>query len=222
MTPIVAPEHRPTLREELAPLPAPARWAVIGVLVLLVLALVIALTGKTTADGKRIVRERPLAFNLRVPPGMQEIKPAAGEWAHLERAGKDSFTVEPLQLPAYRGDVGGVLPVVAARELEALRKRFPALEPVEEGKGRINQAAAYSVVFRARRNPRLYGRLVLLPQPPVSPGGLATASLAGARDGVKLLLLANPAAGAGKASDVGVRGMLKTPYRSFRFGTESP
>jgi hypothetical protein len=220
--PVVAPEHRPTLGETLAPLPRPARWAVLAVLGLLLIGLVIALTGKATADGKRLVRERPLAFNLRVPPGMQEIKPAAGEWAHLERKGKDSFVVEPLKLPAYKGDVGGILPVVATREIEALKKRFPALEPVEEGKGRINQAAAYSVVFRASRKPRLYGRLVLLPQPPVSPGGLATASLAGARDGVKLLLLATPEAGAGKASDVGTRGQLKTPYRSFRFGTEAP
>jgi hypothetical protein len=211
LAPVVAPEHRPTLRETLAPLPRPARWAVIAVLVLFVIALAIAVTGKATTDGKRLVRERPLAFNLRVPPGMQESTPAAGEWARLERKGKDSFVVEPLRLPAYRGDVGGVLPVVATRELEALRRRFPALEPIEEGKGRINQAAAYSVVFRASRKPRLYGRLVLLPQP-----------VPGARDGVKLLLLANPAAGAGKASDVGTRGQLKTPYRSFRFGTEGP
>jgi hypothetical protein len=222
VAPIVAPEHRPTLRETLAPLPAPARRGVIAALVLLVVALVVALSGQASTDGTRLVRERPLAFNLRVPPGMQEIKPAAGEWAHIERKGKDSLVVEPLQLPAYRGDVGGVLPMVATRELDALRKRFPGLEPVEEGKGRINQAAAYSIAFRASRRPRLYGRLVLLPQPPVSPGGLATASLAGARDGVKLLLLANPEAGAGKASDVGTRGQLKTPYRSFRFGTEGP
>jgi hypothetical protein len=209
--PVVAPEHRPTLGETLAPLPRPARWAVLAVLGLLLIGLVIALTGKATADGKRLVRERPLAFNLRVPPGMQESTPAAGEWAHLERKGKDSFVVEPLKLPAYKGDVGGILPVVATREIEALKKRFPALEPVEEGKGRINQAAAYSVVFRASRKPRLYGRLVLLPQP-----------VPGARDGVKLLLLATLEAGAGKASDVGTRGQLKTPYRSFRFGTEAP
>jgi hypothetical protein len=209
--PIVAPEHRPTLSETLAPLPRPARWAVLVLLGLIVIALVIALTGKATADGKRIVRTQPLAFNLRIPPGMQEIKPAAGEWAHLERKDQDSFVVEPLRLPAYKGDVGGLLPVVAAREVDALRKRFPDLELVEEGKGRVNQAAAYSVVFRASRKPRLYGRLVLLPQP-----------VPGARDGVKLLLLANPKAGAGKAGDVGTRGQLKTPYRSFRFGTEAP
>jgi hypothetical protein len=222
MAPIVAPEHRPTLGETLAPLPRPVRWAVFAVLGLLVVALVIALTGKATTGGKVIVRERPLAFNVRLPPGYTQLAPAAGEWLHLARAGKDSFTVEPLELPAYRGDVGGVLPIVAARELEALRKRYPGLELVEEGKARINQVAGYSLSFRASRKPRLYGRLVLLPQPPVSPGGLATASLAGARDGVKLLLLANPEAGAGKASDVGTRGQLKTPYRSFRFGTEAP
>ena len=179
-------------------------------LVLVVIASIVALTGRSTPDGKVIVREQPIAFNLRVPPGMQEIQPAAGELVHLERPGKDSFVVEPLELPAYRGDVGGILPVAAARELDALRERFPDLEVVEEGKGRINQAAAYSIVFRASRNPRLYGRLVLLPEP-----------LPGARDGVKLLLLANPAGGAGKASDVGTRGQLKTPYRSFRFGTEN-
>jgi hypothetical protein len=208
---IVAPEHRPTLREELAPLPALARWAVIGVLGLLAIAVGTALTGGASSDGKRIVRERPIAFNLLVPPGMSEIKPAAGEWVHLERKGRDSFVVEPLELPAYKGDVGGVLPIVAARELDALKRRFPALEPVEEGKARINQVAGYSLVFRARRNPRVYGRLVLLPRP--APGAL---------DGVKLLLLANPSAGAGKAADVGTRGQLKTPYRSFRFGTEGP
>ena len=59
--------------------------------------------------------------------------------------------------------------------------------------------------------PRLYGRLVLLPRP-----------ARGTRSGVKMLLLATPDAGANKASDVGARGPLKTPYRSFRFGTEGP
>ena len=88
----------------------------------------------------------------------------AGEWLHLERQDRDRC-VAPLELPAYEGDVGGVLPIVAAQELEALKQRFPDLEPVEEGKARINQVAGYSLAFRAGRKPRLYGRLVLLPQP---------------------------------------------------------
>ena len=215
--PLVAPEHRPTLREELAPLPAPARWAVLGVLALLVLAALVALIRPSEEGGDRIVRERPLAFNLRPAEGMKQVTPAAGEWLHLERKGLDSFVVEPLRLPAYKGDVGGVLPIAAAKELEDLERRFPALEPVEEGKARINTVAGYSLVFRAARKPRLYGRLVLLPQP-ASP----LSEMAGPRDGVKLLLLANPDAGADKARDVGVSGQLKIPYRSFRFGTEWP
>jgi hypothetical protein len=185
---------------------------VLGVLAILAIAIVVGLSGGTSAaPGKRIVRERPIAFNLRVAPGMSQLTPATGEWVHLERKGQDSMVVAPLRLPAYKGDVGGVLPIVASRELEALKQRFPDLEPVEEGKARINQVVGYTLVFRVSRKPRMYGRLTLLPQP-----------VPGTRDGVKLLLLATPSGGAGKASDVGTSGQLKTPYRSFRFGTEGP
>jgi len=188
-----------------------SRAAAITMLALIVLAAVVLLARGTTADGTHVVREAPVAFNLRYREPMREITPASGEWLHLEREDLDSFVVAPLRLPAYEGDVGGILPVQAARELDALKERFPTLEPVEEGKARINRVAGYSLVFRASRRPRLYGRLVLLPQP-----------VPGARDGVKLLMLANPEAGADKARDVGTRGLLKTPFRSFRFGTEGP
>jgi hypothetical protein len=208
----VAPEHRPTLREELAPLPAFARWAVLGVLLVVAVAIAIALLGGgSNADGRVIRHRGAVTFNLRVPPGMTQQTPQAGEWVHLARPGQDSIVVSPLSLPAYKGDVGGVLPIVAARELDALKERFPDLEPVEEGKARVNKAAGYSLSFRVSRSPREYGRLVLLPQP-----------VPGARDGVKMLLLATPKGGAGKATDVGTRGQLKTPYRSFRYGTEAP
>ena len=187
------------------------RVAVIGVLAVTVLAVVVLLARGSSEGGARVVLEGSVPWNLRHPESMRVVEPGAGELLRLERKGLDSFVVEPLELPAYEGDVGGILPVVAARELEALRERFPNLEPVEEGKARINKVAGYSLAFRASRQPRLYGRLLLLPQP-----------VPGARDGVKLLLLANPDAGADKARDVGTRGLLKTPYRSFRFGTEGP
>jgi len=219
----VAPEHRPTLREELAPLPAPARWAVLGALVaLLVVVAAVLIGGGSRAEGRVIVRQSPVAFNLRVPPGMTQLEPKTGELVHLERKGQDSIAIEPLTLPAYEGDVGGRLPVVAAHELDKLKQRFPDLEPVEEGKARINKAAGYSLSFRVSRKPRMYGRLVLLPQPLERSGDEPPGRGSGARDGVKMLLLATPAGGAGKATDVGTRGQLKTPYRSFRFGTETP
>ncbi len=209
--PLVAPSHRPTLKEELAGFPPRARVAAIVVLVAIVLGAVFLLVQGTTPNGTHVVREAPIAFNLRYEDPVREIPPAPGEWLHLEGADRESLAIAPLELPPYEGDVGGVLPIVAARELEALKERFPNLEPVEEGKARINKVAGYSFAFRADRKERLYGRLVLLPQPG-----------SGSRDGVKMLLLANPAAGANKARDVGARGPLQTPFRSFRFGTEGP
>ena len=92
------------------------------------------------------------------------------------------MAVAPLELPAYEGDVGGVLPIVAARELEALKQRFPDLEPVEEGKARINKVAGYSLVVPRRAASRAS-----------TAGSCCSRSPApGARDGVKLLLLATP------------------------------
>jgi hypothetical protein len=183
----------------------------IVVLALLALGGLLLLFRGTTEDGTRTIVREPIAFNLRYPDSMTQLEPGDGEYLHLERKGLDEFIVEPLSLPAYKGDVGGALPVAASRELEALKQRFPDLEPVEEGKTRINRVAGYSLVFRASRTPRLYGRLVLLPQ--AAPGAV---------DGVKLLMLATPDGGADKARDVGTHGELKTPYRSFRFGTEGP
>lgn len=206
---LVAPSHRPTLREELSGLPPRWRWVAIAVLAVLVLAALVPLARGASEDGTRTIVREPIAFNLRYPDGMQRVQDDT--LFHLKREGLDEFIVEPLELPAYQGDVGGILPVLASQEIAQLKSRYPQLELVEEGKVRINRAAGYSMAFRASRSPRLYGRLVLLPEP-----------VPGSRRGVKLLLLATPKGGAGKARDVGTNGRLKTPYRSFRFGTEGP
>ena len=135
-------------------------------LALLAFGAIVALARGTSEDGTRgsYARSRSRS-TCATRTRCASCGPPPGEWLHLEREGLDSFVVQPLRLPAYEGDVGGILPVQAARELEALRERFPDLEPVEEGKARVNQVAGYSMVFRISRRPRLYGRLVLLPQP---------------------------------------------------------
>ena len=144
--------------------PRSARWAVLGVLGLLVVgASWLALLGGTRPPTGADPTGGRSTFNLRVAPGMSQLEPAAGEWVHLERKGQDSMVVAPLRLPAYKGDVGGILPIVASPELDALEQRFPELELVEEGKARINKVAGYSLVFRVSRKPRMYGRLMLLP-----------------------------------------------------------
>ena len=121
---------------------------------------------------------------------MQQLEPADGEYLHLERKGQDEFIVEPLALPAYEGDVGGALPIVAAREIDALKKRFPRPRAGRGGQDAHQpRRRATRSSFRASRTPRMYGRLVLLPQP--APG---------AARGVKLLMLATPDGGADKAT----------------------
>jgi hypothetical protein len=212
---LVAPEFRPTLRDELARLRPRWRMPVTVLLVLIAaLALFLLLRG-SSQPGTHVVHPGGPAFNLRFTEPLERLKAGPGELLHLEwREGGElraSFVVEPLELPPFQGDVGGVFPVVASRDLDALEARFPALEPVEEGKARVNKVPAYSTTFRASRKPRLYGRVVLLAEP-----------VAGSRRGFRIVMLATPEGGADKAGDVAARGVLKTAYRSFRFGTEGP
>ena len=212
---LVAPEFRPTLRDELARLRPRWRTPVTALLILIAaLALLLLLKG-SRQPGTHVVHQGRPAFNLRFTEPLKRVKTGPGELLHLEwrehGALRASFVVEPLKLPAFAGDVGGVFPVVASRELDALKARFPGLEPVEEGKARVNKVPAYSTTFRASRKPRMYGRVVLLAEP-----------VSGSRDGFRIVMLATPQGGADKAGDVAARGVLKTAYRTFRFGTEGP
>ena len=217
MSVAVRPEHGPTLGEVL-----PARWRrpLLALAALLVLAGVL-LGLRSTTDGVDVVRTSPLPFNFHHSDRLAQVDPRPGEIVRLEREvnGKfnQSFAVLPLSLPAYSGDVGGVLPTVADGEIDRLRQAYAEFELVEEGKARINDVAGYQIVFRGRieGDRRLYGRLVLLPEQidgePAAP-----------RRGVRLLVESTPSAGVGRAEDAGVRGLNKRPFRSFRFGTEKP
>jgi len=212
---IVAPEFRPTLRDELARLRPRWRTPVTALLILIAALALLALLKGSSQPGTHVVHPGQPAFNLRFTEPLKRVKAGPGELLHLESRAKGvlraSFVVEPLKLPPFAGDVGGVFPVVASRDLAALKTRFPGLEPVEEGKARVNQVPAYSTTFRASRKPRLYGRVVLLAEP-----------VSGSRDGFRIVMLATPKGGADKAGDVAARGVLKTAYRTFRFGTEGP
>jgi hypothetical protein len=212
---LVAPEFRPTLRDELQRLRPRWRTPVTALLILIAaLALLLLLRG-SSQPGTHVVHDGQPAFNLRYTAPLKRVKTGPGELLHLEWREngvlRASFVVEPLKLPPFQGDVGGVFPVVASRDLDALKSRFPGLEPVEEGKARVNKVPAYSMTFRASRKPRLYGRVVVLAEP-----------VSGSRDGFRLVMLATPKGGADKAGDVAARCVLKSAYRTFRFGTEGP
>ena len=212
---LVAPEFHPTLRDELARLRPRWRTPVIVLLIAIAAAALLLLLRSSEQPGTHVVHQGQPAFNLRYTAPLKRVKEGPGELLHLEWREQGvlraSFVVEPLKLPPFAGDVGGVFPVVASRDLDALKARFPDLEPVEEGKARVNKVPAYSMTFRASRKPRLYGRVVLLAEP-----------VSGSRDGFRIVMLATPKGGADKAGDVAARGVLKTAYRTFRFGTEGP
>jgi hypothetical protein len=214
---LVRPEHRPTLADLTRGWPPGRRVAAV---VAVVVAAVVALAGWLLLrrdDAVRVVVDGPLALNLRHPPSMTRVAARGDEVLRLERRRPDglfldAFAVEPLALPPYRGEPSGALPTFAVAEVATLERRFDGFEWVREGKTRVNEVPGYSIAFRARLDERrLYGRLVLLPEP-----------RRGARRGARLMLLATPAAGVPNAGDVGSSGAHALPYRSFRFGTEAP
>jgi hypothetical protein len=231
---VVLEEHRPTLadlaRPRLARVPRWARLGLAAAAVLVALLLAWRLLAPGANGDTHYVSHAPIVFNFRYPATMHKAAARSPELIRVERRRGglflDSFAVEPLALPAFRGDVSGLLPAYADGEIAALRNRFREFELTREGKGRVNAVPGYDVQFRARLGERrLYGRLVLLPEPAagedlVDPSG--ELENARSRRGVRLLMLATPASGAVSPSKVGAQGALRTSFRSFRFGTEGP
>jgi len=212
----VAQEFRPTLRETLAHRRPATRWAIFALLALIVLGWLVWVLAPRKKGVHYVHRSAPV-FNLRYADAFERLGPQRGEILHIRRKGGggrvlDSFSVKPLALPPYRGDVNGLLPVYAERVLGELRAAYPGLRLVEEGKARVNLVAGYSILFRVGRGKnRMFGREVLLPE-----------AKAGARSGVRMALRTWKGSGVGMARELGARGALKTPYRSFRYGTEAP
>jgi len=125
-----------------------------------------------------------------------------------------SFTVRPLTLPPYRGPSSGFLPLFATFHIDALRDREADFKLVEEGKARVNLVPGYQVVFRAKRpgpagERTFYGRDVLL-----------VPDVPGARRGVLVQMRTTPASDTPNPPGTGDYGPLRTPFRSFRLGTE--
>jgi hypothetical protein len=213
--PLVKAEHRPTLREVLARRRPATRRAILAAIVLIALG-ALALRLAPQHDGVHYVHEPAPTFNLRYGDTYSQLKPQHDELLHIRRKLKgrvvDTFDVRRLVLPPYRGDVNGLLPVYAEKVLAELRAAYPGLVLVEEGKARVNLVAGYSILFRVGGGPgRMFGREILLPESGPS-----------VRNGVRIALRTWRGSGITQPRDLGARGALKTPYRSFRYGTEGP
>ena len=163
---------------------------------------------------------QPVAFTLGYRDGMQRVAPRPGEALRLATppgaATGETFTVAALRVAPYTGDQSGVLPILAAREVERLRASFPMQFRYRgDGRTRINELPGHQILFQARVGGRLhYGKRFLLlgaVEPPAQ-----------AREGVVLTLLSRYSQATPSVGAVGVFGLMKGPLRSFRFGTERP
>lgn len=215
MASAVLDAHRPSLEEIASGWSARRRRLAQVLLALAVIALVgrIALVG---GDGTQYIQRGGLEFNFLYEAPLAKVAPQSSEIVRFERRREDlflqSFVVAPLDLPANDGEVGGLLPVLADERIRELGRRYEGFQLVAEGKSRVIEAPGYQYLYRFKREGRtFFGRTVLLPTEET-----------GTQRGVVLELLATPASGVGRAADVGLRGSIKRPFRSFRFGSERP
>lgn len=197
----------PTLPELLGP----RRWRVVrAVAVAAAVALAAALLWPP-GDESVVVGRGAVPFNFIHDDRLRVVGPG-----HVEqRRGRtfvQSMRVTELRLPAYRGDVGGTLPILADRLAQRLGKQVPGFRVVSEGRARINENPGYGIAWEGERDGRrLFGRdYLLVPDEPAP------------RAGVRLALRSTYAGGVSEATAVGSDGLLKRPLRSFRFGTERP
>jgi hypothetical protein len=219
LAPPVQDRYGPTLPELLEPrtrgVPPFLRTGVPLLIAVIVLA-AIAYKVLKPPGGTHVVVHGPVTFNFRYTGPLHRYPVKNGELVHLEARRGDlflySFTVRPLSLPPYRGQVSAFLPAYATEYEKTLAARFPGFQVVAEARQRVVNEIAYAIFFSAKLGERtLTGRDVLVPEP--QPG---------ARTGAELLMLSTPAGGAAIPASVGQSGPLSTPFHTFRFGTSGP
>lgn len=220
----VKPEFGPTLPELAGPrwraAPRRARVAIPAAAVVLLASLLIA----RSQSGERrevAVVTGPVAHNLLYQPDrLRRVAPEGEEALRLETppgaADPAEVTVSPVTLPPYAGeDPYYVLPTLATRLIEEMRRREPGFILRSEGKARVNSQPGYQIQYQLSRGGRTwYGRRALLfPDPREEPG---------ARAGADVDVRAARSDVVPNVDEVGSNGPTKLPYRSFRLGTERP
>ena len=213
----VRPEFGPTLPALLGPriraLPRVVRLALAALVALIVLVLLYALVlrGDGVKAKRAVIVRTPVAFNFVYRSPFRKEAPRAGELARVGSK-EQSFSVRELELPAYKGDAAGFLPLYAAEQEAQMAKDLPGFVWRADGRTNINKQQGFEIVFQFRRSDGTltYGRRTFLLPTPLS------------RQGADIWVVAPRSPAIVRADDVGHNGGLKTALRSFRFGTERP
>jgi hypothetical protein len=175
-------------------------------LVALAIAVVLTLLNPVYSHGGPV----PFTFPYR---GLYRVAAEPGGYVRVEKRGPSgrldySFAVDPLVLPAYRGELTGELPIYAATYIRALLRRDPGAVIRGEGKTRVNSVPAYDVLYTATVDGiAMYGRdVLLLPERP------------GVRRGVTIVMLTARHATKQVAGpiEVATTGVLFGPLRGFQ------
>ncbi len=208
-----APETLPALLERRRGIrQRTTRLAVAAILVVAGLVYLLVIYDPLDGNTQVVHRSAPV-FNVLYAPGIiRPVAPGPGELLRLRAHRRDldlAVTVRPLRLPAYRGDVAGVLPVFTDGRARQLARSLPNFEVLTDGRTRVHTAPGYQVGFRYGSARRPGVGVDILAVPPETPG---------ARDGV--LLSFRKVGGRGRPGDRVAAKAMRSAFASFEFGPD--
>ncbi len=190
--------------------------AAVLVAALVVLTLLALLVFYDPLGGKQqyVHRQAP-AFNVLLTPSLvKRTTPHPGELLRLRghRRGLDlAVTVRPLHLPAYRGDVAGMLPAFTVNYAGRLAGSVSNFKLQADGKARVHTAPGYQVGFSYGSAQRPGTGIDILAVPPELPG---------VRDGAIITFRqVNGRRRLGARGRALVKAM-RSAFRSFEFGPD--
>lgn len=197
----------------------PPRTTLLVAAALVALGVVVFLVLRDPLDGRtQIVHEDAPVFNMLYDADLvRRMDPRPGELERFETRAGDlrlAVTVQEVELPAYRGEITGILPVHAERHMADLRERLPGFELTAEGKARVGRSPGYQVVFRyGDAEVPSDGIDVFVFDEEAKPGNRAGVLLTFRHEGGS-----RPRGGPGHARIRAMRGV----FRSFAYGTDRP
>jgi hypothetical protein len=216
----VKPEFGPTLPQLLGPridgLPRIARR--IGALVALLVVGVIVVIALRSREPVYSHTGPPAKFSTIYPRSMTLEPTPPGAVMLLEQHSsvglEASFEIATLHLPSYRGEISGLLPVLAINLIHRLMAGDPTFKLQSHGRTRVNFVPGYTFSFQRTIHGMVYwGRYVLI-----------TPHLTGDREGLLISMLTDPtplklvAVKPVTPDSVASAGVLFEPLERLRFG----
>ncbi|HLW94914.1 MAG TPA: hypothetical protein VKS25_06035 [Solirubrobacteraceae bacterium] len=214
------PEFGPTLPQLLAPrmhrLPLIVkRVAAVVVVILVVLIVVLALRLRDPTFS--YPAPRPTGFSTTYSRSLKREPARPGVPLTLVQNSsvglENFFQVKIIELPAYSGQISGLLPIIASNMITRMQAADPTFTPYSRGRTRINKIPGYTFTFQELRGGRrVWGRIVLI-----------THDIDKDREGLLITMLADPtplgpiATRPVTPDSVGTVGVLFEPYERLKF-----